>query len=206
MSNNAKQVSENIHALVSDTERACLSGIDRATTKLLHSAVDDMAGQIPIPRSRLQKNVSRLSRPTINNMRSGILVKKKGILLHNYPHMKTNGGVSVKVTNRGGFKRIKGAFIGNKPLKNSNVTGYIAMRTTALIKMLEGGRMTTGITSKIASLNRNMNNSESPKSHISVLHGADEAQLVDSIQDDHRLDKAVVTSFKDEFFLKLRKK
>lgn len=225
MSHNIDLVSRNIHALASKSDKACVSGLNKATTQMLAATLDDMQSQVPLSRSRMKKQVSRLQRATVERMRSGVLVKNRGVLLHNFPHRKTSGGVSVKVTNRGSFNTIKHAFIGVKPLRGSGVSGYIAMRTYKLIEMLERGRRSDAINDRIATLKRQMGRAagrvsdqvrstgsrdtsstriNAGKGLISPLYSTSEGDMAKSIKSEHRLDKIASQTFADSFRLKLK--
>lgn len=198
MSNNILQASKNIHALASKSQKACVSALNKATTKMLGATLDDMESQIPISRTRLKKQVKRLSRATVNDLSSGVMTKHRGILLHNFPHITGKDGVSVKVTRSGGFKTIKGAYIGKKPLRNSGVTGYIAMRAGDLIRILEKGKRSEKINKRIATLKTKNQFAGIP------LNSTSEAQMMFDIKEERRLDKVASQTFTDEFILRIK--
>lgn len=182
-------------------EKSIISTLDKTATVLRNKSVDLMQTQVAVPRARLLKQVRRLPRARVGSLVTGIFTEHRGVLLHNFPHQATSSGVRVRVSPTGGYKLIKGAFIGKKPLRGSGVTGYIAMRNNALIRML----MRTPSQNPVAR-NARINKLRQKKSwSISPLYATSENQMLYDIKDRGDLSPMLLTTMKNDFMARFQK-
>ncbi len=182
-------------------EKSIISTLDKTATVLRNKSVDLMQTQVAVPRARLLKQVRRLPRARVGSLVTGIFTEHRGVLLHNFPHQATSSGVRVRVSPTGGYKLIKGAFIGKKPLRGSGVTGYIAMRNNALIRML----MRTPSQNPVAR-NARINKLRQKKSWgISPLYATSENQMLYDIKDRGDLSPMLLTTMKNDFMARFQK-
>ena len=217
MKNNADKVAQNLNAFASNVDKACMSQINKATTVLQQFMLDDMASQIPIPKSRLKKQISRLSPASVQNMRSGVLTKHRPVQMRNVPHHATEGGVSVQASTSGGYKTIRDAYIGKTALKGNGIRGYIAMPVGSLIRTLQQSQSKSELLpARIASLkayrarakaknkDKKSSRNKSGDYAMALLYVASEAQMAHDIKKYGKYNTAVGLSFRDGFMLKLK--
>ena len=194
------KVINNIDKWGTKAEKAVISSLDKTATVLRNKAVDNMKTQVAVPKARLLKQVKRLPRARVGSLVTGIFTEHRGVLLHNFPHQATSQGVRVKVSPTGGYKLIKHTFIGQKPLRGSGVTGYIAMRNNNLIKML----MSTPTLSP-ESRNARINRLRKKKSWgISPLYATSENQMLYDIKERGDLTPMLLTTMKNDFIARFK--
>ena len=200
MIQNEAQVLDNIKKYGTKAEKSAISTLNKTATVLRNKSVDIMQKQVAVSRARLLKQVKRLPKAKVGRMQTGIITEHRGVQLRNFPHQATSEGVKVKISPTGGYKLIKGAFIGKKPLRGSGITGYIAMRNNDLIRMLK--RTPTidqdSRNRRIASIKRRF------KYGISPLYSTSENQMLYDIKERDDLSPTLLTTMQNEFLTRFK--
>lgn len=201
MIQNEAQVLDNIKKYGTKAEKAVISSLDKTATVLRNKAVDNMQRQVAVPRARLLKQVKRLPRARVGMMQTGIFTEHRGVQLRNFPHQATSQGVRVRVSPTGGYKLIKGAFIGKKPLRGSGITGYVAMRNNDLIRMLirTPTKNPQGRNDRINKIRK-----RNPIG-ISPLYATSENQMLYDIKERGDLTPELLTTMKKDFLTRFAK-